>query len=85
MKISKTSKEDVAIIRNIAKVLGIKGCKMVTFYCLVGKQTTFIESKIAHEFMNKLKENGYFIDHESTCRELADKGLSDSWLIAKVI
>ncbi len=85
MKIIKPSKEDVLIIRNIAKSFGVKGCKVVNFYCLVGNQVNFVDSKVAHEFMNKLKESGYFIDHEAVCRELADKGLSSNWLIAKVV
>lgn len=84
MQITQIPKDDTVYLRKIIKRFGIKGCKMVSFYCLVGNQNEFLKPNVAHAFMDELNSKGYFIDHESTCRELADKGMVSNFLIAKV-
>ena len=84
MRIIQLTKDDTTTLRQIAKSFGIKGCKMVNLYCLVGNQNEVLQPKVAHTFMDALNSLGYFISHEATCRELADKGMVSNLLIAKV-
>lgn len=71
-------------IRKIAKSFGIKKCRKSAHYIYVGSQIERIEGSVAHKMMDAVKAAGYLIDCESTSRELADKGLFDVCMVAKL-
>lgn len=71
-------------VRAIAKTFGIKGCKLGTRTVHVGRQCDRITKETAHAFMDAVKAAGYHIDGENTSRELADKGLFDVVMVAKL-
>ena len=79
------SNEQAAEIRKIAKSFGVKKCKKSNHYIYVGSQIERVETTTAHALMDAIKQAGYHIDNETTCRELADKGLFDSCMVAKII
>lgn len=76
--------EQASEIRNIAKSFGVKKCKKSAHYICVGSQIERVEGSIAHKMMDTVKAAGYLIDCEKTCRELADNGLFDCMMVAKI-
>lgn len=76
--------EQASEIRKIAKSFGVKKCKKSAHYIYVGSQIERVETSTAHNLMDAVKAAGYHIDNESTCRELADKGLFDCFMVAKL-
>lgn len=76
--------EQASEIRKIAKSFGVKKCKKSAHYIYVGSQIERVEGSIAHKMMDAVKAAGYLIDCEKTCRELADKGLFDCFMVAKL-
>ncbi len=82
--ILKATTKHTTEVREIAKQYGIKGCKLGTNFVHVGKQGNRIGSQVAHQFMDAVKRAGYYIDGEDTVRELADKELFDTALVAKL-
>lgn len=81
---STPTNEQAAEIRKIAKSFGVKKCKKSAHYIYVGSQIERVETSVAHKLMDTIKAAGYHIDNESTCRELADKGLFDCFMVAKL-
>ena len=79
------SNEQAAEIRKIAKSFGVKKCKKSAHYIYIGSQVERVETSTAHAMMNAISAAGYHIDNESTCRELADKGLFDCCMVAKIL
>ncbi len=85
LQIIKAQAKHSAEVRKILKDNGISmTCKLGCNYVYVGRQCLHMEAKAAHALMNLLKASGYHIDMEKTCRELADKGLFDSVMVAKI-
>lgn len=79
------SNEQAAEIRKIAKSFGVKKCKKSSHYIYVGSQVERVETNTAHALMDAISAAGYHIDNEDTCRELANKGLFDSCMVAKIV
>lgn len=79
------SNEQAGEIRKIAKSFGVRKCRKSAHYIYVGSQVERVETKTAHALMDAIVQAGYHIDNETTCRELADKGLFDSCMVAKII
>lgn len=76
--------EQASEIRKIAKSFGVKKCKKSAHYIYVGSQIERVEGSVAHKMMDAVKAAGYHIDCENTCRELADSGLFDCMMVAKL-
>lgn len=76
--------EQASEIRKIAKSFGVKKCRKSAHYIYAGSQIERIEGSIAHKMMDAFKAAGYHIDWEATSRELADKGLFDVCMVAKL-
>lgn len=76
--------EQASEVRKIAKSFGIKKCKKSAHYIYAGSQIERVDGSIAHKMMDAFKAAGYLIDCEKTCRELADKGLFDVCMVAKI-
>ena len=76
--------EQASEIRKVAKSFGVKKCRKSAHYIYVGSQIARLEASIAHKMMDAFKSAGYLIDCEKTCRELADKGLFDVCMVAKL-
>lgn len=79
------SAEHVAIARKIAKSFGVKKCRKAPHYIYIGSQVEGVAKNVAHAMMDALKFAGFHIDSEYTCRSLADKGLFDVCMVAKIV
>lgn len=79
-RIISPNKDQVSIIRSIAKKHGFKGCRKGSFNVFVGKQCE--RNPNGNQLMDELKANGFWIDNEPTCRELAYAGLFDVCMVA---
>lgn len=82
---NKPTNEQASEIRKIAKSFGVKKCKKSAHYIYIGSQIERVETSVAHALMDAVKAAGYLIDCEKTCRELADKGLFDVCMVAKIV
>lgn len=76
--------EQASEIRKIAKSFGVKKCRKSAHCIYAGSQIERVEGTTAHKMMDAFKAAGYLIDGETTCRELADKGLFDVCMVAKI-
>lgn len=77
---SKPNKNDIKVIRAIAKKYKIRGCKMMAHSVEVGKQCQRLNSEIVVKFIADLKEVG-FIAH--TLEGFIEKGLVDTLAVCK--
>ena len=79
-RILSPNKEQSQTIRAISKKHGFKGCRKGTFHVMVGTQCN--RNPNGSALMDELKANGFWIDNEQTCRELAYAGLFDVCMVA---
>lgn len=79
------SSEHVAAARKIAKSFGVKKCRKFSHYVYIGSQVEGVAKEVAHTLMDTLKAEGFHIDSEGTCRQLADAGLFDVCMVAKLV
>lgn len=77
--------EQASEVRKIAKSFGVKKCRKSAHYIYAGSQIERVTTQTAHKMMDAFKAAGYLIDCETTCRELADKGLFDVCMVAKIV
>lgn len=84
IKLLNATQDHVKEIRAIAKKFGITHCKKGLHCVMVGRQMNPVSTSEALAFMEAVKQSGYYVDGEDTCIELADKGLSDTFMLFKI-
>ena len=82
MKIVQLNTNQAKVVRSIARDLGVAGCRRLNMYYFVGKQCARMDSEKAHALINEMVATGFYVDCINTCRELADKGMLDSIMVA---